>query len=263
MRRRWGILTAMLILVAGLALATGSASASAGTMSIRPGGPIHLVSSSAAGNASAHGIGHATATSTNWSGYAATTGTYTSVSASWTEPTGTCSGSAKYSSFWVGLDGYNSNSVEQTGSEVDCSGSTPVYYAWYEMFPNPSFSYSNTVRPGDHFNASVTYTGSNHFRLFIQDTTRGWSHTHTGTLAGAPRSSAEVIVEAPSSSSGILPLANFGTVNITGSMANGSALGNAGGVTEITMVNNSGQAKDSVSTLSGGTSFSATWLRAN
>src|SRR5690348_11190632 len=263
MRRRWGILTAMLTLLAGLTLATGSASASTGTMNISPGGPIHLVTSSATGNASAHGIGHATATSTNWSGYAATTGTYTSVSASWTEPTGTCSGSAKYSSFWVGLDGYNSNSVEQTGSEVDCSGSTPVYYAWYEMFPNPSFSYSNTVRPGDHFNASVTYTGSNHFSLFIQDTTRGWSHSHTGTLAGAPRSSAEVIVEAPSSSSGILPLANFGTVNITGSLANGAALGNAGGVTKITMINNSGQAKDSVSSLSGGENFSATWLRAN
>ena len=265
MRRRWGILTAMLTLVAGLALATGSASASTGTMSIRPGGPIHLVSSSAAGSASAYGIGHATATSTNWSGYAATTGTYTSVSASWTEPTGTCSGSAKYSSFWVGLDGYNSNSVEQTGSEVDCSGSRAVYYAWYEMYPDVSHSYSNRVRPGDHFNSSVTYTGSNHFSLFIQDTTQGWSHTTVGTLAGAPRSSAEVIVEAPccTASGGILPLANFGTVNITGSLANGAALGNAGGVTKITMVNNSGQAKDSVSSLSGGTNFSATWLRAN
>ncbi len=100
MLRRWGILTAMLTLMAGLTLATGSASASAGTMSIRPGGPIHLISSTPVGNAAAgrHGITHA-ATSSNWSGYAATTGTYTSVSASWTEPTGTCSGSAKYSSF--------------------------------------------------------------------------------------------------------------------------------------------------------------------
>ena len=89
------------------------------------------------------------------------------------------------------------------------------------MYPNPSFSYSNTVRPGDHFNASVTYTGSNHFSLFIQDSTQGWSHTTTGTLAGAPRSSAEVIVEAPccTASGGILPLANFGTVHITGSLA--------------------------------------------
>jgi Peptidase A4 family len=265
MRRRWGILTAMLTLMAGLTLATGSASASAGTMNISPGGPIHLVSSSSAGNASAHGISHATATSTNWSGYAATTGTYTSVSASWTEPTGTCSGSAKYSSFWVGLDGYNSSSVEQTGSEVDCSGSRAEYYAWYEMYPAASVSYSNTVRPGDHFNASVTYTGSNHFSLVISDTTQGWSHTHTGTLANAPRSSAEVIVEAPccTSSGGILPLADFNTVNVTGSLANGSALGNAGGVTEITMINNSGQDKDSVSSLSGGENFSAAWLRSN
>ena len=265
MLRRWGILLAMLTLTAGLTLATGSASASTGTMGFRPGGPIHLVASSAAGNASAHGISHATATSTNWSGYAATTGTYTSVSASWTEPTGTCSGSAKYSSFWVGLDGYNSSSVEQTGSEVDCSGSRPQYYAWYEMYPAASVSYSNTVRPGDHFNASVTYTGSNHFSLVISDTTQGWSHTPPApwrTRPGPrPRSSSRR--RAAPSSGGILPLADFGTVNITGSLANGAALGNAGGVTEIIMVNNSGQDKDTVSSLSGGENFSATWLRSN
>jgi len=263
MRRRWGILTAMLTLLAGLTLATGSASASTGTMNISPGGPIHLVSSSAAGNASAQGISHA-AQSTNWSGYAATAGTYTSVSASWTEPTGTCSGSARYSSFWVGLDGYNSGSVEQTGTDVDCSGGTPQYYAWYEMYPSPSYSYPDTVRPGDHISASVTYTGSNHYSLYITDTTRGWHETRTGTLS-APRSSAEVIVEAPccTASGGTLPLANFGTVSFTGSTANGSALGSAGGVTKITMINNSGTAKDSVSSLSGGENFSARWLRAN
>jgi len=264
MLRRWGILLAMVTLTVGVSVAAGS-SASAGTMGFRPGGPIQLVGSTGSSAASLRGgISHQ-AQSTNWSGYAATTGTYASVSASWTEPTGTCSGSAKYSSFWVGLDGYSSSSVEQTGSEVDCSGRRAVYYAWYEMYPNPSVSYSNTVRPGDHFNASVTYTGSNRFSLFIQDTTQGWSHTTTGTLAGAPRSSAEVIVEAPccTFSGGILPLANFGTVNITGSLANGSALGNAGGVTEIVMVNSAGRQKDSVSSLSGGENFSATWLHSN
>ena len=165
----------------------------------------------------------------------------------------------------MGLDGYSSGSVEQTGSEVDCSGSRPQYYAWYEMYPNPSHSYSNTVRPGDHFNASVTYTGSNHFSLFIQDSTQGWSHTTTGTLAGAPRSSAEVIVEAPccTASGGILPLANFGTVNITGSTANGSAIGSAGGVTQIIMIDSAGRDKDTVSSLTSGQNFSATWLRSN
>jgi hypothetical protein len=261
MLRRWGILLGMLTLLAGVAVAiTGGASA--GTMGFRPGGPIQLAGPATAGPNARGGIRHQ-AQSTNWSGYAATTGTYTSVSASWTEPTGICSGSAKYSSFWVGLDGYNSGSVEQTGSEVDCSGTRAVYYAWYEMYPAASVSYSNTVRPGDHFNASVTYTGSNNFNLTISDTTQGWSHTHVGILAGAARSSAEVIVEAPccTASGGILPLADFGTVNIASSTANGAALGNAGGVTQIIMIDSAGRAKDSVSSLSGGESFSATWLR--
>ena len=262
MLRRWGILLGMLTLVAGMAVATSSASAA--TMGFRPGGPVHLTGSAAAVPNARGGVRHQ-AESTNWSGYAATTGTYTSVSASWTEPTGTCSGSAKYSSFWVGLDGFSSSSVEQTGSEVDCSGSRARYYAWYEMYPNPSVSYTNKVRPGDHFKASVSYTGSDHFKLSIQDSTRGWSHTTTGTLAGAPRSSAEVIVEAPccTAGGGILPLADFGTVSITGSTANGAALGNAGGVTQIIMVDSAGRDKDTVSSLSGGENFSATWLRSN
>ena len=64
-------------------------------------------------------------------------------------------------------------------------------------------------------------------------------------------------------SGGILPLANFGTVNITGSVANGAALGNAGGVTQIIMVDSAGRDKDTVSSLSGGENFSAHWLRSN
>jgi len=264
MLRRWGILLGLLALVGGMAVAAGSASAA--TTGFRPGGPVHLVGSAAAVPNARGGL-RLQAQSTNWSGYAATAGTYTSVSASWTEPAGTCSGSDTYSSFWVGLDGYSSNSVEQTGSEVDCSGSKAVYYAWYEMYPNPSVSYTNKVRPGDHFKASVRYTGSDHFRLSIQDSTRGWSHTTTGTLAGASRSSAEVIVEAPccTASGGILPLADFGTVHITGSRADGAALGKAGGVTEIIMTGSARREgdKDTVSPLSDGKKFSATWLRSN
>jgi hypothetical protein len=45
--------------------------------------------------------------------------------------------------------------------------------------------------------------------------------------------------------------------------ANSSAIGNAGGVTQIVMVDNRGLAKDSITSLSGGTSFGATWLRSN
>jgi Peptidase A4 family len=259
MLRRWGIVLAMLTLAVGTALAASSASA--GTMGFSPGGPIHLVGASPNLRG---GIRHQ-AESTNWSGYAATTGTYTSVSASWTQPAGTCSRGDQYAAFWVGLDGYSSSSVEQTGSEVDCVGRTAEYYAWYEMYPGPSENYSNTVRAGDHFNATVTYKGSNEFSLYIADTTQNWSHTTTASLAGAARSSAEVIVEAPccTNSGGILPLTDFGTMSLTGSMANGSAIGNAGGLTQIIMIDNSGRDKDTVSSLTSGENFSATWLRSN
>jgi Peptidase A4 family len=212
----------------------------------------------------AHGGPANAVESTNWSGYAAASGTYTSVSASWTEPTGTCSGSAKYSSFWVGLDGYNSSTVEQTGSEVDCSGSKAEYYSWYEMYPANPVNFSNPVSPGDKFYGSVTHNGGSSYTLVLEDLTKGWSHTVSATLSGAANSSAEVIVEAPccTASGGILPLAHFSPVTFTNATVDGSAIGNAD-PTQIVMVDGGGRAKDSISALSGGNSFTATWLRAN
>jgi hypothetical protein len=162
-------------------------------------------------------------TSSNWSGYAVTGSRFTSVSASWTQPTAKCSGTA-YSSFWVGLDGDTSNTVEQTGTDADCSGSTPQYYAWYEMYPKFPVNLKFTVRPGDHLSASVTTNGSGQFTLTITDSTQGWSNTTNARLKSAKLASAEVIAEAPSSSQGVLPLANFGTVSFSGAKANGSLL---------------------------------------
>jgi len=154
-----------------------------------------------------------------------------------TSPTGTCSGSAKYSSFWVGLDGYNSSTVEQTGSEVDCSGSTPQYYSWYEMYPAYPVNFSNPVSPGDKFYGSVTFNGGSSYTLVLKDTTKGWSHTIKASLSGAANSSAEVIAEAPccTASGGILPLAHFSPVTFGSATVNGSAIGNFS-PTQIIMV---------------------------
>jgi hypothetical protein len=265
MLRRWSVPIAITALATGSLFVAGNAAAAASPTAahlIRPA--AHLIRP--AGNhtvpLTAHGGTRNAVGSTNWSGYAANGGTYTSVSASWVEPTGHCSSGNQFSSFWVGLDGFSSSTVEQTGSEVDCSGSTPRYYSWYEMYPAFPVNFSNTVRPGDHFTGSVTFSGTSTFTLKLADTTQGWSHTINATLAGAARSSAEVIVEAPSSTRGVLPLANFGTVSFTSSDVNGSAIGNFN-PTEIIMVDNAGRDKDSISNLSGGTSFSATWLRSN
>ena len=263
MLRRSFIVFAMLALAAGMALVGGGATAmaQAGPSGIDVGGTIQLVGPASQG---VGGIRHADQSS-NWSGYADQTGKFTKVSASWTQPAGHCSSGQQFAAFWVGIDGFNSSTVEQTGSEVDCIGSRAEYVAWFEMFPGPSQNYSNTVHAGDHFNATVTYLGGQNFSLFIQDSTQGWSHTTNASLGSTPAlSSAEVIAEAPSSGSGILPLTNFGTVNFSGSTANGEAIGTSSlNPVEINMVNGSGQDKDTCSGLSGGENFSCTWLRSN
>jgi len=204
MRRRYlcGAFMGVLVIAAAISATAGGA-----TSSMRHG-RMHRITNS---------------TSTNWSGYAVTGSRFTSVSAQWTEPTVSCSGTA-YSSFWVGLDGDTSNTVEQTGTDADCSGSTPQYYAWYEMYPKFPVNLRGTVRPGDHLSASVTTDGSGRFTLTITDSTQGWTNTTNARLKSAKLASAEVIAEAPSSSGGVLPLANFGTVSFSGAKANGSLL---------------------------------------
>jgi hypothetical protein len=251
------------ILLAGLALAGGALAASApAAAASHPAGPtIHLIRPAMHGTAPmvARGRPSHAAESENWSGYAAHGKTYKKVSASWVQPTGHCTGSRTFSSFWVGLDGFGTRTVEQTGSEVDCAGGHAKYYSWYEMFPAFPVNFANTVRPGDHFVGSVTFTGSGHYTLVLKDTTQGWSHTIRKTLKSAKNGSAEVIAEAPSSSGGILPLTDFGTVHFSNAMVNGAAISKSHAV-KITMVNGSGRAKDSVSALTGGKAFSAKWL---
>ncbi|HEY7420561.1 MAG TPA: G1 family glutamic endopeptidase [Gaiellaceae bacterium] len=238
MRRRYlcGAFVGVLVIAAALSATAGGA-----TPGMRHG-RIHRITNS---------------TSTNWSGYAVTGSRFTSVSSSWTEPTATCSATA-YSSFWVGLDGDTSNTVEQTGTDADCSGRTPQYYAWYEMYPKYPVNFSNTVKPGDHLSASVTTNGSGSFTLTISDSTRGWSRTVTARLKSAKLASAEVIAEAPSSNSGVLPLANFGTVSFTGATANGALLtSSTPHIDPITMQSGS-TVKAQPSSISNG-SFSLAW----
>ncbi|WP_328911719.1 MULTISPECIES: G1 family glutamic endopeptidase [unclassified Streptomyces] len=196
-------------------------------------------------------------TSSNWAGYAATGSRFTSVSASWVQPSVTCTSTTTYSSFWIGLDGDGSSSVEQTGTEADCSGGRAVYSSWYEMYPAYPVNYTNTVSPGDQFTATVSTNGSGSFTLTLTDVTKNWTKTTTKTLSGASLASAEVIAEAPSSSSGVLPLAHFSTAAFTSATANGQPIGNYG-PDKINMASGS-TTKATTSALSGGNSFTVAW----
>jgi hypothetical protein len=110
--------------------------------------------------------------------------------------------------------------------------------------------------------ASVTFSGTNTYTLVLKDTTRGWTQTVVKKQSGLARSSAEVITEAPSSTSGVLPLADFGTVKYSASSANGTSMSGHHPV-EIIMVDNSGRDKDTTSSISSSGAFSNTWLRSN
>jgi hypothetical protein len=214
-------------------------------------------------------------TSTNWSGYAVETslatpqsGAVSDVKGQWIVPSVTCNSSAAYASLWVGIDGYSSNSVEQTGTDSDCSGGSGVYYAWYEMYPKPSQRIGMAIRANDSISAEVAYNGGSRFTLTMHNNTTGANFTTTLRSNKAARSSAEWILEAPYSG-GILPLANFGTASF--GSASATLNGHTGTISDsawqndaITMANSSGGTKASVSGLSsGGTSFNVTWVSSN
>src|SRR5207237_2764707 len=116
--------------------------------------------------------------STNWSGYAVTgaSGSVSDAKGSWTVPAiqGTCPSTNQYSSFWVGIDGFSSGTVEQTGTDSDCQNGVPTYYAWFEFFPHPLFLINGlTITPGDHMTAEANFNGR--FTVTITDTTTGVS----------------------------------------------------------------------------------------
>jgi hypothetical protein len=129
------------------------------------------------------------------------------------------------------------------------------------MYPKFPTNYSDTVAPGDHFTASVTTNGSGSFTLTLSNTTRGWTRTTTARLKSAKLASAEVIAEAPSSSGGVLPLADFGTVGFGAATVNGSTLtGSTPGLDPITMASG-GTVKAQPSSMGSG-SFTVTWKHA-
>jgi hypothetical protein len=274
MRHKWPILAAAIPLMFGWALVAAypaGASSVAAATDVFGGSGISGTGGWVQSGGLVRQLGHTSAderrqtadrrtqtvvSSSNWAGYADTGSNdeFTNVAASWVQPAGHCSSGDQYSAFWVGLDGFTSSTVEQTGSEVDCVGQTAEYYAWYEIYPSAEVTFSNTVKAGDQFSASVSYLGSNKFRLTITDSTQHWKRSATRRLAGAARSSAEVIAEAPccTYSGGILPLTNFGTVSFSGGTVNNAGLCTLNPV-EITMP------ETSVTSLSSCQNFAASY----
>ena len=194
-----------------------------------------------------------TASSGNWSGVVDLAAVqYTSVSAHWTVPTVT-GATVSYMSIWVGMDGWNSLTVEQVGIFAYDNGTTTSWFPWVEYFPDEEEWWNTTAYPilaGDAMSASLTYaagtgtfSGSNYFTATLTNSTspRIWTYAaqkteqaaefEGGQTSAYARNSAQVIVESNSGS-----LCDYGTINFTSISA---APDNFGTATYVTMINGS------------------------
>jgi hypothetical protein len=222
-------------------------------------------------------VRHDNVSSTNWSGYAVQSASqFTEATGSWIQPASTCSSlGATYSSFWVGIDGYTTSSVEQLGTDSDCTGrNKPSYYAWWEMYPANSVSLSKSTYPvqqGDTLTATVSRSGTS-YTLQLHSS-RGWTFSTTQSGSDA-NGSAEWVAEAPEICTSFFcrnaNLTNFGTMSFSSSeaAAGGSlqtipAFTADSGPHDITMTTTSGTVRAQPSALaSGGTGFTDTWHHA-
>ncbi len=237
--------------------------------------------------------------SQNWAGYVVggsdSSTQFSNVSGSWVQPTSKCSSGQDYAAFWVGIGGSggsssssfgqsslgdgSSTSLEQIGTQGDCTGNGTQYYAWYELVPAAPVQLNLSIHPGDHITASVSVNGSN-TSFSLTDKTTGQSFSKTIQSPNPDTSSAEWIAEAPSQCDGSgsctpLPLSDFGTVDFSNSTATANghtgtisdpswtaqpiALG-AGGATEVSYGSGQNSAGATPSSLSSdGSSFSVAW----
>ena len=267
--------------VAALASAytTGSAASAAPAATqaaplakIKPGGPMavsgHRTSAPATFSGSTVNV-----VSGNWGGYVAQEAgvKFRYVRAEFFVPYVDCASTpSSFSGHWVGLDGAGGATVEQDGILAACQGSTPVYSAWYEMFPMPPVYSPITVRPGNSVVASAYYdAGTGKFTLSLTDTTNGEHFSHTlACPAGSScrRASAEVISEAPSNGASILPLTNFRAESFSNVVVTNSHGQRGGlrspwwGTLSVTTENSTGTVLDQPTQIFRGKAFDCYWM---
>ena len=174
----------------------------------------------------------AASVSANWAGYVALPSAaggahFSSVSSAWTQPRATCTaGAESYSAVWVGLGGYSKSAraLEQIGTDADCAHTGGASYsAWYELLPAGPVNLKLRVHPGDQLLASVTVRHRD-VTLRIRDLSTGARFSTTRRPSHVDTSSAEWIVEAPSScvngqTCDVLALTDFGEVAFSNATA--------------------------------------------
>ncbi|HEY8741472.1 MAG TPA: G1 family glutamic endopeptidase [Chloroflexota bacterium] len=151
----------------------------------------------------------------NWSGYAATGGTYTAVTGTWKVPS-VAATTAGSDATWVGIGGVQTHDLIQAGTEALVSGAGNVHYeAWIELLPSSSHTVPLVVTPGDSVTVTITQQSAGNWLVAFKNNTTGKTYQapeqYTSSL-----SSAEWVEEAPSGGRRVVPLDQFGSVQFSG-----------------------------------------------
>lgn len=210
--------------------------------------------------------------SATWSGYVVASKTpLTDVSADWKVPPVVCEKTtdAQAAVFWVGLDGWYDKTVEQAGVEAYCSGSAPVYTAWWEMFPSNHITRVFLVRPGDAIVASVHYL-NDVFTITVRDVSTGATstiNTRCATGMTCARSSAEWIAESPTYGAASASLPPWSSLRFTDALSSVSinhATKGISGFFNFPVVMTGLHGRQAIAgSLLGGSGFTESWLASN
>ncbi len=219
--------------------------------------------------------------STNWSGYVAAVriSAVTCVEASWVEPKITCPVRGDQAvAIWIGIDGFSSRqigipstaSLVQIGTQANCHDGFVFHDAWHEILPAEQHEVRifASVRAGDHMSARILYAGGR-FTMSIFDAETDLAFTLTASAPGAPRRTADWVVEAPAvdcpGTCAPIALPRFGSVQF--SNAHATIGGSQAGIDDDrwTHVKLSMSRRTIVRTrasalASGGTLFHVTWV---
>src|ERR1700687_4497461 len=166
-------------------------------------------------------VGVGANTSHNWSGYAATGGRYTGVTGTWTVPQPRVGGAPGVGATWVGIGGVTSHDLVQAGTQdVAAGGGQAQFQTWIEMLPQASQQVPLAVEPGDSVTVSINEQGAGTgvWQISMKNNSSGQTY-QTSVNYSSSESSAEWIEEAPSGSSGVLPLDQFNSVSFSAASA--------------------------------------------
>lgn len=217
---------ATLLAAGGLLLISAPVSAPALAAAGIVNAPRHVANPGQGTHGNGHGHGGSGSTSaygwasSNWSGYAVDTSTYSAITGQWVVPAVSRTKGPTYSSSWIGIDGFNNSNLIQTGTEQDYSSGSAQYYAWWEILPAAETEIPDPVSAGDHMSASIVNDGNGDWTITLKDTTQGWTFSTVQAYSG-PGTSAEWIEEAPTIGGHVATLAHYGQTTFNPGTVNG------------------------------------------